>query len=376
MILPTSIVRIGSIIAFLSITTSSTAQSSSSSSSTTNLRGLQQNNKATTITTTTSFTPQSDCTVQLVALLQIPDEPELEEDEIFDCTLDGTDAMPIPGQEDAPTNAAGGFGRQTRKLDLTKEQASTLRRMVRDGTLIPGVSKLQISGMQVNAVVSTTNNGGGDNSSDGPTMMSEMIQLPKDMDVASKVDRLPVDNINRSRQHQRYNEPKKKSRRLEGDVFGTKPILVVKVTDSSNPPLARPESAAQISADIFGTHNLGGTTYSDSVNLKSQMFDCSHGKLNIVPGSSSANVAPGVMEVTIPIALANNDRYAIHNAITAQVQQRLGIELPGPYEQVMYVIEKCYVGCGWAAYAYVNSWMSVYQAQYYKYTAVQVHEIG
>ena len=372
MILPTSIVRIGSIIALLSI--ASTAQTASSSS-TTNLRGLQQNNKATTTTTTTSFTPQSDCTVQLVALLQIPDEPELEEDEIFDCTLDGTDAMPIPGQEDAPTNGGGGgFGQQTHKLDLTKEQASTLRRMVRDGTLIPGVSKLQISGMQVNAVVSTTNNGGGDNSSDGPTMMSEMIQLPKDMDVASKVDRLPVDNINRSRQHQRYNEPKKKSRRLEGDVFGTKPILVVKVTDSGG--LARPETAAQISADIFGTHTTGGTTYIDNVNLKSQMFDCSHGQLNIVPGYSSANVAPGVMEVTIPIPLANNDRYAIHNAITAQVQQRLGIELPGPYEQVMYVIEKCYVGCGWAAYAYVNSWMSVYQAQYYKYTAVQVHEIG
>ena len=33
-------------------------------------------------------------------------------------------------------------------------------------------------------------------------------------------------------------------------------------------------------------------------------------------------------------------------------------------------------GCGWAAYAYVNSWMSVYQAHYYKLVGVTVHELG
>ena len=29
----------------------------------------------------------------------------------------------------------------------------------------------------------------------------------------------------------------------------------------------------------------------------------------------------------------------------------------------MFVLEKCYTGCGWAAYAYINSWMSVYQVR-------------
>ena len=38
-----------------------------------------------------------------------------------------------------------------------------------------------------------------------------------------------------------------------------------------------------------------------------------------------------------------------------------GISLPGDYQQVMYVVEDCYGDdCGWAAYAYVNSWNSVY----------------
>ena len=73
----------------------------------------------------------------------------------------------------------------------------------------------------------------------------------------------------------------------------------------------------------------------------------------------------------------------IHNAVTAAVNAKLGTNLGNgwesitePYHQVMYVIEKCYVDCGWAAYAYVNAWMSVYQDRYYKEVGVQVHELG
>jgi len=157
-------------------------------------------------------------------------------------------------------------------------------------------------------------------------------------------------------------------RRLEE---GNKPILAVKVTDING--LAHSDSAAMIGDNIFGTNN-------DLVNLKSQMAACSFGQLNIVTeyteDISEHEAAPGVIEVTIPIGLTVNDRYAIHNAITTAVQTKLGFNLPGPFEQVMYVIEKCYVGCGWAAYAYVNSWMSVYQGDNYKQVAVQMHEIG
>lgn len=49
--------------------------------------------------------------------------------------------------------------------------------------------------------------------------------------------------------------------------------------------------------------------------------------------------------------------------MTAEVQEKLDITLPGPYEQVMYIVEKCYVGCGYAAYAYPFHWMSVYQVR-------------
>jgi len=42
----------------------------------------------------------------------------------------------------------------------------------------------------------------------------------------------------------------------------------------------------------------------------------------------------------------------------------------------MYMLEGCYGNCGWAAYAYVDHWNSVYQGNYYYMTGVQMHEIG
>jgi hypothetical protein len=62
-------------------------------------------------------------------------------------------------------------------------------------------------------------------------------------------------------------KPKKNKRNL-AVVTGDKPILVVKVTDSTG--LARTESPTQIGDDIFGTNG-------DPVNLKSQLNGCSMG---------------------------------------------------------------------------------------------------
>ncbi len=153
-------------------------------------------------------------------------------------------------------------------------------------------------------------------------------------------------------------------------VTGTKPILVVKVTDSVGKVV--PYTAAQVGDDIFGTNG-------DPVNLRSQMFDCSFGQLDIIAGDPPTNsagsyeVAPGVIEVTIPVELVGNSRSAIRNAVTTAVQIKLGFSLPGPYQQVMYVLEGCYQDCGWAAYAYINSWNSVYQGRYFYMTGVQMH---
>jgi hypothetical protein len=92
----------------------------------------------------------------------------------------------------------------------------------------------------------------------------------------------------------------------------------------------------------------------------------------------AGGTAPGVVEVTIPISLVDNDYWIIGNAVTTALSTDLGISVPGDYQQVMYALEGCHsFSClGWAAYAYINSWNSVYYGDYYKAVGVQVHEVS
>ena len=290
---------------------------------------------------------KADCTIQIAALLQIPDEPTMEEDEVFDCMLD---------PEDTP-----GHSGLIRNIAMSANQKADMKNMWKEGKIRPGQSKLKLKGkgiefddkeVKLNPSYDVRNNinrdgkppkgngndngnNAGDNSSEGLFGENKANGLFLEF----------KDNNNNRRLEDH-------TRRL-ASVTGDKPILVVKVTDASNPPLARSESPAVIGDDIFGYHG-------DTVNLKSQLSDCSMGKLNIVPGVPEhmdkyaivdGEIQEGVIEITIGITLPGNDRYAIHNAVTAKVSEYLGTSLPGPYDQVMYVIEKCYVGCGWAAYA-------------------------
>jgi len=376
-----------------------------------NLRGLKNNNERRRVLT--SYTPQSDCIVQVAALLQIPDAPEMEEDEVFDCTMQEEDdddtsssiiadisdvnEMTINRPSSIGSRPSGGGRRRrrqkTRKLSLSPSQRSTLQNMINDGSLIPGISTLKLTGTQVDIATSDYHStyGGG---------RHEEIVLPLDMDITSKVslngnnrgreegiiisskelNKDIYEGVKRVRQHHTIQQlddttqqdnvvhnnrffnrnlsqsstatTQSQRRQLSsGGVTGTKPILVVKVSDSSG--RARSESSQVISSDIFGPQPGTNTAnIPDAVNLKSQLQDCSKGgtstpQLIIQPGvDQHANkyVAPGTIEVTIDVTLSDNDRYVIHDAITNAVEEQLDISLPGPYEQVMYVIEKCYVG--------------------------------
>ena len=116
----------------------------------------------------------------------------------------------------------------------------------------------------------------------------------------------------------------------------------------------------------------------DPINLKSGLEECSWNKINVVVGDNDPNeVATGVIEVSIDIPLDGSSDGAIRNAVTSAATAKLGHGLPGPYDYVLYSLEKCYGNdCGWAAYAYINSWNSVYQSVYYKLPGVLMHEVS
>ena len=257
-----------------------------------------------------------ECTI-IVQLQLSLDEDDGVESESFDCVLDAIDADGVDGLN-VP-------------IDVTKQQRIILKRLFKSGNIVSDESTLKME--------------------PGFKLSKYGVHIPANKD--------------------KFNFGKKKggkgnTRRL-AMVTGVKPILVVRVTDSAG--LVSSESATLISDNIFGTSG-------DTMTLKSQMYDCSFGQLNITAGLPTNpdpnEVAPGVVEVDINISL-NNRRSTIRNAVTTAVQAKLGTTLPGPYHQVMYVLEGCYQDCGWAAYAYVNSWNSVYQSNYYKMVGVQMH---
>lgn len=125
---------------------------------------------------------------------------------------------------------------------------------------------------------------------------------------------------------------------------GKKPILAVRVTDSGG--LVHPDSADIISDKIFGTRG-------DKVNIKSQLAACSHDKLQVTNeydvDISDKLTAPGVIEIDIPISLVGSDRRAVRTELIRATQTKLGFALPGPFQNMMFVLEGCYKDCGWAA---------------------------
>eukprot|EP00557_Chaetoceros_sp_GSL56_P003157 CAMPEP_0176495950 /NCGR_PEP_ID=MMETSP0200_2-20121128/10937_1 /TAXON_ID=947934 /ORGANISM="Chaetoceros sp., Strain GSL56" /LENGTH=522 /DNA_ID=CAMNT_0017893877 /DNA_START=1696 /DNA_END=3260 /DNA_ORIENTATION=- len=270
----------------------------------------------------------AECIIVVSSALEIEENNGLEHEDMFECVLDPSDA-------NGESNIAV-------PINLDNVQKQTLKGKMKTGELVSDESTLKFgNGIQV-----------------GPNG----VFVPPGLEIA--LGKRPFSPPGLQHAFGR-------SRNL-AIVDGDKPILVVKVVDAVGK--ARAESLSTISDDVFGT-------FGDPVNLKSQMFACSFGQLNILPAtenqvSNKGNIVNGVMQVTIPVTLEGNSRSTIRNAVTTEVQNVLGLTLPGPFQQVMYVLENCYVDCGWAAYAYINSWNSVYQGGYYKQVGVQMHELG
>ena len=140
-----------------------------------------------------------------------------------------------------------------------------------------------------------------------------------------------------------------------------------------------------LTGDVFGG-------FGDQVNTRSQFLACSHGQLSWYPGpdpsssitSNYAQVeeAPGVISVDINDTLDDPGKSdtTIYNLVANAAAAKLGITFPGPFTHVTFAVQGCYGtgpgDCGFAAYAYINSWGSFFQGVYMKYSAVQMHEYG
>ncbi|GFH49300.1 hypothetical protein CTEN210_05776 [Chaetoceros tenuissimus] len=256
--------------------------------------------------------------------------------EIIECLLDPLDANGVSGL--------------TLPIRGTTAQMETLKAMIHAGKIIPGVTQL------VNGISTKVDN-----------LYSDCINLPVNLDVEAAIDDV-VDIVGGVVSSVDGKIASTVDNTLR--TIGEKKLLVVKVKDSLGKSVS--DSLSGISDGIF-------STVDNKLSLANQLNTCSLNQFTVAPGdivASSIPSAEGVVEVDIDVSLQGNAPSVIRNAITTAISTKLGVSLPGPYDHVMYLLEDCYLDCGWGAYSYVNGFLSVFEGDYYKHTGVLMQAIG
>lgn len=150
-----------------------------------------------------------------------------------------------------------------------------------------------------------------------------------------------------------------------------KKVLVVRVKTQSATTTA---TAAQLSDEVFGAGPNG-----DPFNLVTQYNACSYGKLTVSPlrklnEGDPALDAPGVYEVDISSSITNHEE--LREAITDKLNTDWpktnlpdtswgGLDGTVPFDHVLYCMPPgTEMGI---AYAFVNSWLSVYYDEWCSY---------
>ena len=259
-------------------------------------------------------------------VLSYEDEEEIDTEEEFVCEFYDGSTLPIEG---------------------TEEQIVEMRRLLNRGALISAESSVEVE----------PNIG-----PDGFMATSDTISLPPGSII--------LINSNSDSENVR--------RRLNGNnrFEGTKKVLVVRVTDKDGRSVKG--NAYTLSDKLFGT-------YGDRVTMKSGFSACSFGKLTMTHDYGSEvnkNLlsAPGVVDIRIGVSLTKSTQETIINDAKQALKRKMGMKnLPGPFDHIIFVVEECYqVGttCQFAAWAYMNHWLSVYVGENYKFPAVVMHEMG
>ena len=161
------------------------------------------------------------------------------------------------------------------------------------------------------------------------------------------------------------------SRQLQS---GSRTVLAVRVI--LNDGSYNYASQTGLSNDIFGN----GV---DTVNLKSQYAACSYNQLvfdktadrsmSTNPSDGTTGIASGVVDIKVEFSVTAGDG-TIRNAVTSKLDSVFGVTNPNQLaNHVMYCFPPG--AMSGIAYAYINSWNSVYSNEWCNFVSAQVHEV-
>ena len=160
------------------------------------------------------------------------------------------------------------------------------------------------------------------------------------------------------------------TRKLAGATIGPRTMVIFRVSGAD---VAPSKTSAEIADAFFGSAG-------DPNNLKSRYDACSFGKLQMNPGTGP-DFTNGVAEITIATRMVGSENIAIQDVVTQAIIAKYGSSLRDKYDHVVYALPRgTRMGKGgtdrWLAYAYMNSYLSVYNDDNIVYISNQVHETG
>ena len=148
-------------------------------------------------------------------------------------------------------------------------------------------------------------------------------------------------------------------------VLGEKTVLAIRVQGND---VATTANESTIADEIFGS----GT---DVFNLATGFSQCSSGALNFIPATQHTSVgSDGVYTVVLNESIAGLTDSDLRTKVVNAANAELG-SLSSQFDHVMLCLPNI-AGFGGIAYAYVNSWLSVYKDAWCNYPSAQLHEIG
>ena len=168
----------------------------------------------------------------------------------------------------------------------------------------------------------------------------------------------------------------KRRRQLQSSSIGTRTVLVVRVIL---------ENAMYNYADPIGLSNDVFGNGVDSNNLKSQFAACSSNQLLFEKSpdrlmtsnpndGGTTDIHNGVVDVKVDLNRSAGDD-AIRNAVTIKLNAVFGVGSPIELaDHVMYCLPPG--AMPEIAYAYINSWNSVFSNEWCNYVSAQMHEVS
>lgn len=162
-------------------------------------------------------------------------------------------------------------------------------------------------------------------------------------------------------------------RQLGGAIFptsvtGNRTVLVLRVTAL--------DSRVTVSQQSISSATFGLGVSPEKLNLRSQFYACSFGKLDMKP-AEGPDIFDGVGDIFVDQNVSGISTFALDNVLVTLTEAKFG-KIKDNYHHVVFCMPPGLLlqGNGYVAYALVNHWRSVFNNEWCTKFSAMAHEIG